>query len=421
MFIDKAKIEIKAGDGGNGVISYRREAHIPKGGPDGGNGGRGGDVIFKATRFTSTLLAFKYKRKHFAQNGQNGQTKNYQGKNGDNLIIEVPIGTIIKSNDQIICDLNNDEQEFLILKGGRGGRGNKFYANSVNRAPNYAENGEPTEVMEVQLEMKLLADVGLIGFPSVGKSSILSVVSAAKPKIAAYHFTTIVPNLGVVKVPNSTNSFVMADMPGLIKGASQGHGLGIQFLQHIERTKVLVHVVDGELFELEDLAKGYKIIREELGKYNSKLLNLPEIVVLNKIDIEGVREYAEKLESIIEKPIIKISTFTKENTEKLIYKIFETLQDQNIISVMDTEKILNYKYQETENETTIDSSVEGVFVIHNKELVKRIKMMQFTDFEAYLKLNKIIKEYKLDDLLAERGVQDKDTIVIGDFEFEYKN
>lgn len=421
MFIDKAKVEIKAGDGGNGLISYRREAHIPKGGPDGGNGGRGGDVIFKATRYVSTLLAYRYKRKYHAENGQKGQTKNFQGKNGQDLILEVPIGTIIKHDGQIICDLNTDEATFTIAKGGRGGRGNKFYANSVNRAPNYAENGEPVEPIEIQLEMKILADVGLIGFPSVGKSSTLSVVSAAKPKIAAYHFTTITPNLGVVKVPNSTDNFVMADLPGLIRGASQGHGLGHQFLQHIERTRVLVHIIDGELHEQEDLAKGYDIIRDELGKYNPKLLDLPEIVVVNKIDVEGVKPLINKLEQTINKPIIGISTITKENIDKLIYQIFDTLQNAKAKSVMETEKVLNYVFTTDSSETTIDNSYPGLFIIENKELEKRIKMMQFSDLEAYLKLNKIIKEYKIDELLTEKNANDGDTIRIGDFEFEYRN
>lgn len=420
MFIDKAKIEIKAGDGGNGVCSFRREAHISLGGPDGGNGGTGGDVILKASRFVNTLLEYKYKRKFYATPGDKGRGNNLQGKNGEHLTLEVPIGTIVKMNGNIICDLSNDEQEFLILKGGRGGRGNKFYANSVNRAPQYAENGEPVEPVEIELEMKLLADVGLLGFPSVGKSSILSVVSAAKPKIAAYHFTTISPNLGVVKVPDSTNSFVMADLPGLIEGASQGHGLGHQFLQHIERTRVLVHVIDGASFEINDLANDYKVIRKELERYNAKMLELPEIVVLNKSDINGVKELADSLSAEIGKDIITISTFNRENIDLLIYEIAKTLRESQAVSIIQTEKVLNYVFHEQITQTKVDNSTPGLFVVENKELEKRIKMMQFTDLEAYLKLNKIIKEYSIDDLLAAKNIKNGDTVRIGDFEFEYK-
>ena len=291
QFIDKTRIYIEAGKGGDGVVAFRKEAYVPKGGPAGGDGGRGGSIIFEATTSLSTLLDLRYKREYKARNGENGMPKKMAGRSADDLVIKVPVGTMILNEETgaVMADLTHDKQRAVIAKGGRGGRGNARFATSRNPAPTICERGEPGEKFGVICELKLLADVGLVGFPSVGKSTLLSVVSRARPEIADYHFTTIVPNLGVVQSKDG-RSFVMADLPGLIEGASQGKGLGHQFLRHIERCRVIVHVVDMGSVEGRDPIEDYRIINEELAQYKYRLLERPQIVVANKMDMEGLKK-----------------------------------------------------------------------------------------------------------------------------------
>ena len=291
QFIDKAKIYVEAGSGGDGVVAFRREAHVPRGGPAGGDGGRGGSIIFEATTSLSTLLDIRFKREYRARNGANGMAKKMAGASGQDMIVKVPVGTMLINEDtgMTIADLTTDKQRVVLAKGGRGGRGNARFATSRNPAPTICERGEPGESFNVICELKLLADVGLVGFPSVGKSTLLSVVSRARPEIADYHFTTIVPNLGVVQAKDG-RSFVMADLPGLIEGASQGKGLGHQFLRHIERCRVIVHVIDMGASEGRDPIEDYRIINDELAEYKYRLLERPQIIIANKMDMEGAQE-----------------------------------------------------------------------------------------------------------------------------------
>jgi len=330
-FIDEAEIYVKAGDGGNGAISFRREKFIPKGGPDGGDGGKGGDVIFKATTSLNTLLDFKYKRKYIAQNGQNGGSKNCSGRSGNNLIIPVPIGTVIKNlqSGEIIADLVKDGQECIVARGGQGGRGNAHFATPVRQTPRFAEKGKPGEEKYIKLELKLLADVGLVGFPNAGKSTFLSAISAAKPKIADYPFTTLTPVLGVVKLKNY-KSFVVADIPGLIEGAHRGEGLGHNFLKHIERTKLLLHFIDLSYLGYPDPYKGFEIINNELFMFNSKLAEKQQIIVINKMDIPEVSEKSESVKIYFERKgfkVFKVSSVTRNGINELLEYISLLLEN----------------------------------------------------------------------------------------------
>ncbi|MCX7769591.1 MAG: GTPase ObgE [Proteobacteria bacterium] len=330
-FIDEAEIYVKAGDGGNGAVSFRREKFIPKGGPDGGDGGKGADVIFKATTSLNTLLDFKYKRKYLAENGKNGSGNNRSGRSGSDLVIPVPVGTLIKDieNNRIIADLIEDGQECVVAKGGIGGRGNAHFATPIRQTPRYAEKGKPGEEKLIKLELKLLADVGLIGFPNVGKSTFLSVISSARPKIADYPFTTLTPVLGVVKLKNY-KSFVVADIPGLIEGAHRGEGLGHSFLKHVERTKILLHFIDLSYLGPKDPYEGFKIINRELFLFNDKLSEKQQIIVINKIDITEVREKAEVVKHTFENEgykVFKVSSVSKEGIETLLEYLSQLLEN----------------------------------------------------------------------------------------------
>ncbi len=324
-FIDEAKIYIKAGDGGNGIVSFRREKFIPKGGPDGGDGGHGGDVCFIATTNLNTLLDFRYKKKYVAENGRPGEGNNRSGRSAPQLLIPVPVGTVIKDADtnEILADLVREGQVYVAAKGGKGGRGNAHFATPVRQAPRFAEKGQPGEEKNIILELKLLADVGLIGFPNAGKSTFLSAISSAKPKIADYPFTTLTPNLGVVKI-EGFKSFVVADIPGLIEGAHKGEGLGISFLKHVERTKLLLHFIDLSLTSFKTPVKGFNLINKELALFNKELVKKPQIVVINKMDITEVRQKAERVAQSFRKKGFKVfcvSSVTGEGIKEMLYYI----------------------------------------------------------------------------------------------------
>lgn len=330
-FVDEAEIYVKAGDGGNGCVSFRREKFIPKGGPDGGDGGDGGNIIFKATKNLNTLLDFRYKKKYFAENGKPGQSNNKHGKSGKDLILPVPVGTIIKESEteNILADLTEDNQEIIIAKGGRGGRGNSHFATPVRQTPRFAEKGTSGEEKLIKLELKLLADVGLIGFPNAGKSTLLSVISSARPKIADYPFTTLVPNLGVVKF-GEFKSFVVADIPGLIEGAHRGEGLGHSFLKHIERTRLLIHLIDLSYLGYKRPLKGFNIINNELRLFNEELSLKPQIIVIGKMDLPDVRKKSSRYEKIFLKKgykVFKISSATREGLDNLLLYISELLEN----------------------------------------------------------------------------------------------
>lgn len=329
-FIDEAKIYVKAGDGGNGVISFRREKFIPKGGPDGGDGGHGGDVCFKATTSLNTLLDFRYKKKYLAQNGRPGEGNNRSGRSAAALVIPVPVGTLIKDANtlEVIADLITEGQSFVVAKGGKGGRGNAHFATPVRQTPRFAEKGESGEEREIILELKLLADVGLVGFPNAGKSTFLSAVSSAKPKIADYPFTTLTPNLGVVKI-GDMKSFVIADIPGLIEGAHKGEGLGISFLKHVERTKIILHFIDLSITSFKTPMKGFEVINNELASFNKELVKKPQIVIINKMDITEVRKKSNAVSIAFEKKgykVFKISSVTKEGIDELLYYVADNLK-----------------------------------------------------------------------------------------------
>lgn len=329
-FIDEAKIYVKAGDGGNGVVSFRREKFIPKGGPDGGDGGHGGSVCFEATNSLNTLLDFRYKKKYVAENGRPGEGNNRSGRSAPDLVVPVPVGTIIKDADtnEVLADLVIEGQSVIVARGGKGGRGNAHFATPVRQTPRFAEKGWPGEEKNIILELKLLADVGLVGFPNAGKSTFLSAVSSAKPKIADYPFTTLTPNLGVVKI-GDMKSFVIADIPGLIEGAHKGEGLGISFLKHVERTKIILHFIDLSITSFKTPLRGFEIINKELELFNKELVNKPQIVVINKMDITEVRKRANKVSESFEKKgfkVFKVSSVTKEGIDDLLYYVANFLE-----------------------------------------------------------------------------------------------
>ena len=421
MFIDKAVVEIVAGNGGDGAIAFRREACVEKGGPSGGDGGRGGSIYFVGDNNVNTLLEFKYKRKIKADDGQNGMTKKCYGRKGEDVFVRVPLGTIVYdvTNDYIIADINEINQKVLIAKGGRGGRGNCHFVSSRHQAPEIAENGEFGERITVRLELKLLADVGFVGFPSVGKSSLLSVISAAKPEIAAYHFTTLAPILGVVKVDENKN-FVVADLPGLIEGASQGKGLGFNFLKHIERCRVLVHVIDMASTESRDPYNDYLTIKHELEEYNPSLLKRPQLIVANKMDQDEahlfLEEFKTKLQDDIE--IIEVSTITKTNINKLIYKLSEILDNTPRFPLFDEKG--EYKvYLNTEEDFCKVKYEDGFYVVYGNPVEKAFYRTNFSTDAGVLKFMRILRYNGVEEKLKEAGIKDGDSVKICDYEFDY--
>lgn len=423
-FIDRVKIYVQAGTGGNGTVAFRREAHVPKGGPSGGDGGRGGSVIFVATNSLSTLLDLRYYREYKAQNGEKGHAKKMHGADADDLVIRVPVGTCVYDDDtgNIIADLTKDGQRAVIAKGGRGGRGNARFASSRNPAPKICENGEPGEKFNLRVELKLLADVGLVGFPSVGKSTLLSVVSKARPQTADYHFTTIVPNLGVVQVKDG-RSFVMADLPGLIEGASQGKGLGHQFLRHIERCRVIVHVIDMSGSEGRDPYEDYVTINKELGEYEYRLLERPQIIVANKMDGDEAEENLKKFkEKLGDQKVFPIIAPIHEGIDAVLYAVADALETApDFFNQEEEQESVLYTYKEEEKPFTIHNKGNGVWEVTGKKVERLVQMASFTTDDGFQRFALQIRNMGIDDALREAGCEDGDTVRLYDFEFEFYN
>jgi len=418
MFIDKAKINITSGSGGNGMVAWRREKYVDKGGPAGGDGGRGGDVYIVADTNLSTLLDFKYQSKFAAEEGEKGGIKDQHGKNGQHLFIKVPCGTLIKDlkSGKIIGDITHDGQQIIVAQGGRGGRGNARFATSIRRAPQFCEPGEPGISRELELELKLIADVGLLGMPNAGKSTLISAISAAKPKIADYPFTTLVPNLGIIKKPDG-DGLVIADIPGLIEGASQGIGLGFEFLRHVERTRLLVHLLD---MTEEDPINNYKIINNELEKYGGRLNEIPQIIALNKIDAadsEKVQEIKEYFQSEV-KEVFAISAATGEGTKDLVYHLIQKIEKIPLPE-------FNIEVEKDEDARDHDDSDYEILSFNHFFIVKggRVeRLVAVTDLkisEATFRLENILKGMGVFKALEDAGIVDGDSVKIGEFEFEY--
>ncbi|MDO7345890.1 GTPase ObgE [Bacillus stercoris] len=426
MFVDQVKVYVKGGDGGNGMVAFRREKYVPKGGPAGGDGGKGGDVVFEVDEGLRTLMDFRYKKHFKAIRGEHGMSKNQHGRNADDMVIKVPPGTVVTDDDtkQVIADLTEHGQRAVIARGGRGGRGNSRFATPANPAPQLSENGEPGKERYIVLELKVLADVGLVGFPSVGKSTLLSVVSSAKPKIADYHFTTLVPNLGMVETDDG-RSFVMADLPGLIEGAHQGVGLGHQFLRHIERTRVIVHVIDMSGLEGRDPYDDYVTINQELSEYNLRLTERPQIIVANKMDMP---EAAENLEAFKEKltddyPVFPISAVTREGLRELLFEVANQLENTPEFPLYDEEELTQNRVMYTiENEEVpfnITRDPDGVFVLSGDSLERLFKMTDFSRDESVKRFARQMRGMGVDEALRERGAKDGDIIRLLEFEFEF--
>ena len=424
MFTDYVKIIAKAGKGGNGAVSFRREKYIASGGPDGGDGGKGGDVYFEVDPDANTLIEFRYKKNFKAANGNNGEGAHKYGRSGEDLTIKVPIGTVIKdaSTEEVLADLSKKGQRELILKGGKGGKGNSHFATSTRQAPRFAEDGEEGEEKELILELKLLADVGLIGFPSVGKSTILSVVTSATPKIAEYHFTTLEPNLGVVK-PEYGDSFVIADIPGLIEGASEGTGLGIQFLRHIERTRLLLHVIDVSGFEGRNPVEDYYTINKELEKYSKRLSTRKQIIVANKIDIaqdESLYKDLEKLAVDKGLEIFKISAATGEGLKELISHVSEvlkTLPEEELVEINTSKKV--YKLEEVEPFTIVKDG--DTYVVDGPAIRVLMRRVNIEDNESLYYFQKRISELGVNAKLKQMGVKEGDSVRVYDYELEWQD
>ncbi|SUB57563.1 GTPase ObgE [Peptoniphilus lacrimalis] len=421
MFIDSAKIRLKAGRGGDGAVAWRREKYEPAGGPHGGDGGRGGDVIIKADEGLHTLMDFRYKREYKAQNGENGMNKLKYGKAGEDIILKVPVGTLVKDEETggVIYDFKNKDDEFVICHGGRGGHGNAKYKTSTRRSPNFAQAGTKGEERSVILELKLLADVGLVGFPNVGKSTLLSQVSKARPKISNYHFTTLTPNLGLVSL-GPDESFVLADIPGLIEGASQGIGLGDEFLKHIERTGVLIHVLDVSGSENRDPLEDFYKINEELYNYNEKLRDKTQIIFANKMDIPSSKENLEKLKKALSSKyqIIEGSAATGENVKLLMQKAYQLVQEKGIdYKTYDKAYVENKVREEaiTVRKENDDYIVEGPYID------KLMRSTNFNDYESLKYFQENLRKNNVIEKLKSLGIEEGQSVNIGGYEFEFFN
>lgn len=425
MFIDEAKIKVIAGNGGDGCLAFRREKYIPMGGPFGGNGGNGANIKFVVDEGLRTLVDLRYMKTIKGDKGENGRGKNQNGANAQDIIIKVPQGTVITDIDTglIVADLKGKNDEVIVAYGGRGGRGNTAFKTQANPAPNFAENGEPGEEKELKVELKLMADVGLVGMPSVGKSTIISCVSKAKPKIAAYHFTTLVPNLGVCKSRNG-KSFVLADLPGLIEGASQGEGLGDRFLRHIERTRMIAHVIDMSAFEGRDPYEDYVTINNELKEFNEKILNKPQIIIANKMDMEASHENLEEFKKKLKDKNIKIfevSAMTNTGLEDVVDYLADTLETIPVTPLYEEdafESHVLYKFKK-EEPYTIEKE-DDVWVIKGEEVEKLFKMTKFNTDESITRFAKRLRKMGIDDKLEELGAEEGDQVRILDFYFEFK-
>lgn len=427
MFVDYVKIYAQAGKGGDGAISFRREKYVAAGGPDGGDGGRGGNVYFKVDKDVNTLINFRFKKKFKATPGENGQGARKYGKSGKDLYIPVPIGTVIKDaeTNEVLADLSEPEEEALLLKGGKGGLGNSHFATATRQAPRFAQDGEPGEEREFILELKLLADVGLLGFPNVGKSTFLSVVTSATPKIANYHFTTIDPNLGVVKSKYG-DSFVIADIPGIIEGASEGTGLGIQFLRHVERTRLLLHFIDVSMSEGRNPVEDYNTINKELKEYSKKLSERMQIIVATKSDIMTDESGFNELKKLAEKnkqKIFKISSATGEGIEELmnyVSKTLKTLPKEDLIEITETSKKKVYTLNTDENKFTIEKDGK-LFIVHGEQVDKIMRKVNIGDYESLFYLHRKLDEIGLNQALKEKGIKEGDIVKIGDYEMEWED
>ncbi len=422
MFIDEVIIELNAGRGGNGCMAFRREKYVEMGGPYGGNGGHGGNIIFEVDPGLNTLIDLRYKKIYKAENGSHGTGKGCNGKNAEDLIIKVPIGTVITDLDTnlIIGDLTKNGDRVIVAEGGRGGRGNMAFATRNNPAPAFCENGEPGEEKKVKVELKLLADVGLVGMPSVGKSTFISKISASRPKIAAYHFTTLTPNLGVVKTLDN-RSFVVADLPGLIKGASKGEGLGDKFLKHIERTRVIAHIIDMSGIEGRNPIDDYNIINKELENFNKKLLDKPQIVIANKMDIESAKDNLEKFKKEVGVNVYQISALNNEGIDEVLIKLADMLDNIKREPLYEDEKFESHVLYKFKKEQPFKVFKDNdIFVVTGDEIEKILKMTWFSSDEAFGRFSKKLRKLGIDDKLKEMGIKDGDTVRILDYEFEYR-
>jgi len=428
MFVDHVKIYVKGGDGGDGMVAFRREKYIPFGGPAGGDGGTGADVIFEVDEGLRTLIDFRYQRHYKADRGEHGMGKNMHGKNADDMIVKVPPGTVVTEGEDgpVIADLVEHGQRAVITRGGRGGKGNSRFATSKNPAPELSEMGEPGVEKDIVLELKVLADAGLVGFPNVGKSTLLSVISAAKPKIADYHFTTLVPNLGIVETDDH-RSFAIADLPGLIEGAHEGIGLGHQFLRHIERTRVIVHVIDMSGLEGRDPFEDYETINTELQQYNMRLMERPQLIVANKMDMpdseENLRLFKEKMTDEVE--IFPISAITRKGLDKLVFKIADLVDTTPEFPLNDleeeSENAVLYKYESEASDFKITRDDDAAFVLSGYAIERLFKMTDFNFDQSIRKFARQMRGMGIDDALRERGAKDGDIVRILGFEFEFQD
>ncbi|MCM0598777.1 GTPase ObgE [Periweissella fabalis] len=435
-FVDQVKIEVKAGSGGDGIVSFRREKFVDMGGPFGGDGGRGGSIILKVDEGLRTLMDFRYKRHFKAENGAKGGTKGMTGRSSDNLYVKIPQGTTVTDVEtgEILADLTTNGEEFVVVKGGRGGRGNMRFATPNNPAPEIAENGEPGQVRTIKLELKVLADVGLVGLPSVGKSTLLSIVTSAKPKIAEYHFTTLVPNLGMVRLDDGRD-FVMADLPGLIEGASQGVGLGIQFLRHVERTRVILHLIDMSGMNETDPYESFVKINEELKQYDPALLDRPQIIVPSKMDMpdseENLAKFKEELAAdnyLENKPeIMPISAITRTGLEPLLNRTADLLDvtpefPMKDMMIEDDPTIAHYEFEEDDEPAfTISTGEYGEWVLSGEKIEKLFRMTNTAHDESVLRFARQLRSMGVDDALREAGAENGDEVAILNFRFEFSD
>lgn len=422
MFIDEAKITVTAGNGGDGAVAWRREKYEPAGGPAGGDGGNGGSIIIKASEDIHTLMDFRYKRIYKGNNGENGRNKNQYGAAGEDIILKVPVGTLVKDlkTGNVIVDMKEPGQEFIIAKGGEGGKGNSKFKTPTRRAPKFAQPGRKGESKEIVLELKLLADVGLIGFPNVGKSSLLSVVSAAKPKISNYHFTTLSPNLGVVRLGDE-QSFVIADVPGLIEGASEGVGLGHEFLKHIERTSVLIHVLDISGFEGRDPLEDFDKINDELKSYNKNLEKKPQIIYANKMDLPGAEENLKRLKEKLKDKDIKIfsgSVLRQDNLQEMLYYVWDILKNQERSYDTYDEEYVELVTDKKEDEIFVEK-VNDVYIVSGEDIENIIRGINFNENESLKYFQNLLERKGIMDMLKNAGIKEGDTVFIGDMEFEF--
>ena len=420
MFVDEVVIKVIAGKGGDGCTSFRREKYVPMGGPNGGNGGKGASIIFKVDLGLRTLLDLRFQKEIKGKKGSNGEGSNRNGKNAEDVIVKVPLGTTVMDMDTglIIGDLTRKNDEVVVAQGGRGGRGNTAFKTHSNTAPNFSENGEPGEEKTLKVELKSLADVGFVGLPSVGKSTLLSKISAAKPKIGAYHFTTINPNLGVVKTKDN-RSFVAADLPGLIEGASEGAGLGDKFLRHIERTKIICHIIDMSGIEGRNPYDDYLTIRKELENYSAKLSKKEEVIVANKMDMPSSKENLKEFKKKVKSDIIEISALTNDGIDELLIILankLEEIPETNIYEEDNYESTVLFKFNE-EKPFTIEKDGD-TFIVHSDRIEKLFKMTKFTD-EGIRRFSNKLRRMGVDDELIKMGIKEGDTVKILDYEFEY--